>query len=197
MKILITGFMPFGGHQTNVTKLLLDDFTYKQDNHQVYAVILPTTFKGVKPALEIAIATYHPDIIIHLGEHAKTDAITLERVAINIDDARIPDNDNFQPIDETIEEDGKLAYFSSLPLRAIESALKMKNIPVKLSYSAGTFVCNHLFYVSESINHKEKKQKQTGFIHLPLVDTQDEQSPFKLTTLKQALTTIIDTCINY
>ncbi len=195
MNILITGFMPFGGHDTNVTKILLDNFKYENQNHMIHKVIFSTTFDTLRSELMNALVTYNPDLLIHLGEHARADAITLERVAINFDDARIPDNAGIQPIDLPIVDNGVSAYFSHLPLRSIESALKDKNIPVKISYSAGAFVCNHLFYVSEDIQSQRKNRIPSGFIHIPLIKEQDERALFDLETIKHALTVIIDTCI--
>lgn len=194
MKILITGFMPFGGHDTNVTQLLLDSFQYNRPNVMVETIILPTIFHGMKDALNAALDIHQPDVLIHLGEHAKAKTIRLERVAINFDDARIPDNNGDQPIDVPIIKHGAPAYFSHLPLRKIEVALKVKDIPVSMSYSAGAYVCNHLFYLSENIQAQRKNRIASGFIHIPLVKEQDERAPFTLDQLKKALEIIIDTC---
>ncbi len=197
MHILITGFMPFGGHETNVTKLILDDFVYNHPQTTLFKVILPTVFDGMLSPLKEAIATINPQLIIHLGEHAKAQAITLERVAINMDDARIPDNQQQQPIDVPIIDGGRPAYFTHLPIRAIEHALSHANMPVKVSYSAGTYVCNHLFYLSEHLQSETKNRSLSGFIHMPLVASQDERSSFDLQTLRHALQIILDTCIDY
>lgn len=196
MNILITGFKPFGGQEKNVTELLLDDFHYEHQEVQMFKIIFPTVFNIINHLHE-AINMANPDIIIHLGEHAKAQAITLEKVAINIDDARIPDNEGKQPIDQQIHIKGEPAYFSRLPIRAIENALKVADIPVAISYSAGTYVCNHLFYLSEFLQGEQKNRILSGFIHLPLVKTQYVSSLFDLDTLKRALTIILDTCIHY
>lgn len=194
MKILLTGFQPFGGQSTNVTQLLLENLTINHPSIQLETAILPTTFQSSFATYMDHFHQFLPHVVIHFGEHAKTDAITLERIAINMDDARIKDNDGKQPKDKTIIKNGDNAFFATLPLRAIEQSLKLANIPVKLSYSAGTFVCNHLFYLSMHELSKTKNQIMTGFIHLPLIKEQKPQSPFDLSMLKRAVNLIIKTC---
>ena len=195
MNILITGFQPFGGHATNVTELLLKDFTYKKHQVNMRKVIFPVVFNDIRSVLVEAISTYQPDMIIHLGEHSKAEGIELERIAINMIDARIPDNNGMQPIDEPIDKQGESAYFSTLPIRKIESSLIQKNIPVKISNTAGTYVCNHVFYTSLHLQNKNKNRVPTGFIHIPLVKEQDQRSKFDLSYLQHALSLIIDACI--
>lgn len=195
MNILITGFMPFGGNKENITQTLLNHWSYTQDKHHVFTHIFPTVFHGLDTLLKEVINTYKPDILIHLGEHGKASSITLERIAINLDDARIPDNANNQPKDLPIIKDGPVAYFSNFPLREIEIALSLENIPVTLSYTAGTFVCNHLFYLSQHEQSLTKNRMLSGFIHIPSLHNQKETSEFNIAMLERALTIIVDSCI--
>lgn len=121
--------------------------------------------------------TNKPDAIISLGQAGGRSCISIERVAINVDDAKIADNDGNKPIDKFIFEDGENAYFSTLPIKAMVEAIKAAKIPAEISNSAGTYVCNHLMYgILYKIN-KERLNIRAGFIHLPYIPSQVIEQP--------------------
>ena len=122
--------------------------------------------------LENALEKEKPDVVISIGQAGGRDKITVERVAINISDARIPDNKGNKPIDEIIFEDGENAYFSNLPIKKIVEEMKKENIPAAISNTAGTYVCNHIMYgLLYNIDKKYPKMKG-GFIHIPYIPEQ-------------------------
>lgn len=145
--VLITGFEPFGGETVNpsweVVKQL-DGMIIR--GQQVVAKQLPCVFGEALTVLKAALETYQPRLTIAVGQAGGRVDITVERVAINVDDARIPDNKGQQPIDEPIVANGPAACFSTLPIKAIVSALRQQGIPASVSQTAGTFVCNHVMY---------------------------------------------------
>ena len=146
MKILITGFNPFGGESTNpafeAVKLLPD--TIKEA--QIIKLEIPTEFKRAGKVLQDGIETNKPDVVVCIGQAGGRSAITPEKVAINLMDGRIPDNAGYQPVDTPVREDGPTAYFASLPVKAMVETIREAGIPAFLSYSAGTYVCNFLMY---------------------------------------------------
>ena len=146
MKVLITGFDPFGGEAINpaleAVKLLPDTIA----GAEVIKLEIPTVFRKSLEKIEEAIEAYGPDIVISIGQAGGRFGITPERVAINMDDARIKDNEGNQPLDITIYEDGEAAYFSNLPIKAMVNEMKINGIPASVSNTAGTFVCNHVMY---------------------------------------------------
>jgi len=171
-KVLVTGFEPFGGAKINPALEAIKRLDGEQLNGgEIVTCQVPVTrFESTQVVVE-AIEHFKPDYVITLGQAAGRAEITPERIAINIDDYRIPDNAGNQPIDQPIVEGGPAAYFSTLPIKAITKQLQQAGIACQVSNSAGTFVCNHLFYglqhylVGQSIPH--------GFVHIPLVPEQD------------------------
>src|SRR5690606_11237570 len=137
-KLLVTGFEPFGEDKINPTQVLIN--AWKEEKFectQIYLEGLPVSFKKVNKFLKELFDKIKPDYAIHLGLAGGRSGISIERVAVNIMDARIPDNDNFQPIDEPIIEDGPSAYFSTLPVKEVLYELRNKGIPTVISNSAG------------------------------------------------------------
>lgn len=180
MKILISGFEPFGGRSSNPTKLIIEAIMQKKislpENVLLEPILLPVTFKESYSFLKERIDSMRPDIILSLGQAGGRNAIELERVAINCLDADIPDNQGHQPRDEKIDPEGESAYFSTLPLRELEAALKDANLPCRISNSAGTYVCNYLFY---QLLKSASKKEICGFIHFPYLPEQaKENEPF-------------------
>ncbi len=189
MKVLITGFDAFGGETTNPSWRAVQSLGASIAGGEIVMLQLPTVFKKVTIVLEEALREHTPDIVVLVGVADKRAEISVERVAINLDDARIPDNEGNQPIDEPVCADGKSAYFSTLPIKAITVALKDEGIPSHVSNSAGTFVCNHALY---SLLHLAKKEFPTlrgGFIHIP------DPSVMPRETVTRALEIIISTAI--
>lgn len=172
MSILITGFEPFAGEIINPSWLVAQALHGRTFEHlPVHAHRLPTVFGQSLQILEQLIAEHKPSIIICFGQAAGRCSVSIERIAINIDDARIADNLGQCPIDCPINENGPNAYFSTLPIKAIVQELRHSGIPAEVSNSAGTFVCNHVFYglMQMTIQHKGIK---AGFVHIPYVPEQ-------------------------
>ena len=153
MNIIVTGFEPFGGESTNAS------WEAVKELEGVQTILLPVSFRRAA-ALIREMTFSRQDAVICVGEAGGRDRISVERVAVNLMDARIPDNDGFQPVDIRIREDGPAAYFSSLPTRAMTEA--MEN--AELSYTAGTYVCNTVFY---TLMDAIKDTIPAGFIHVP------------------------------
>jgi len=177
MKVLITAFEPFGGQKVNPAleaMRLLPDYIGKL---QILKQEVPTVFYRSIQTVWQAIEQNKPDAIISLGQAGGRSCISIERVAINVDDAKIADNDGNKPIDKFIFEDGENAYFSTLPIKAMVEAIKAAKIPAEISNSAGTYVCNHLMYgILYKIN-KERLNIRAGFIHLPYIPSQVIEQP--------------------
>ena len=167
MNILITGFDPFGGEPINpaweAVKAMKDEIAgAKITKMQIPTVIDKSIAKVYEKMQEI-----HPDIVISIGQAGGRFGVTPERVAINITDARIPDNEGNQPIDVPIFEDGDTAYFSNLPVKAMVQAIKKAGYPAALSNTAGTYICNHVMYGILYYIQKEFPGVRGGFIHVP------------------------------
>lgn len=175
MKILITGFEAFGNIDDNPTKEVISLLPKSIKGHQIITKLLPVVFDDCFLEVKDIIDLEHPGIIIHLGVAEGRKAITPERVALNIKDARICDNNGNQPKDEKIIHDGDLALHSTLPLRKIETALAKKNIPVAISNSAGLYVCNNIMYHTLYYLKENEIDAKAGFIHVPLMDEQENK----------------------
>jgi len=175
--VLITGFEPFGGETVNpsweVVKLL--DGTII-DDCRVVARQLPCVFGESLEVLNAAIDALQPSVVLAIGQAGGRVDVTVERVAINVDDARIPDNRGQQPVDVAIVPDGPAAWFSTLPIKAMVEALREAGIPASVSQTAGTFVCNHVMY---GVLHKlaDRPEVKGGFIHIPYLPEQAAAHP--------------------
>jgi len=145
-KILVTGFDPFGGEKINPALEVIKLLPKKIGDNEIKILEIPTVYKKSIEKIDKEIETYNPDYILSIGQAGGRTDISIERVAINIDDFRIKDNEGNQPIDEKIYLDGENAYFSTLPIKAIQNEITKNNIPASISNTAGTFVCNHVFY---------------------------------------------------
>ena len=177
--ILLTGFDPFGGESTNpsweAVKLIQDYQIQDVSNQQMYQVKtaqLSCVFGTSLTELTSLIEQYQPEIVICVGQAGGRSDISIERIAINIDDARIPDNKGKQPIDQSIITHAPAAYFSTLPIKSIVLALKNSGIPASISQSAGTFVCNHVFYGLMHYSNNISYLQRSGFIHIPYLTSQ-------------------------
>ena len=201
MRVLITGFDKFGGESINPSSLCVNSLPDVIDNIEIKKVTLPTVFKDSSSVLEGNIKSFSPNIIICVGQAGGRSKITPERIAINIDDARIPDNIGNSPIDEAIRKDGENAYFSSLPIKAIVDELNKNNIPSAISNTAGTFVCNHIMYEALYLTSKKYLNIKAGFIHIPYIEEQIKNKPnmpyMKKEYIITALELIIKTAVNY
>lgn len=165
--ILLTGFEPFDGQSTNPSwDAALALHGKRIAGHRVVARRLPVTFGASLKVLRAAIREVSPVLVICVGLAAGRACISLERVAINVDDARIPDSDGSQPVDEPIVADGPAAYFATLPIKSMLAGLREAGFSVEISQTAGTYVCNHVFY---GLMHALRKRRKVraGFIHIP------------------------------
>ena len=171
MKVLVTGFDAFNGEEINPSAMIVKSLKNEIDGNEIKKIIIPTVYKKSAEILEQTIKDYGPDIIISLGQAGGRTGISLERLAINIDDGSIADNEGNMPIDQKIREDGQNAYFSSLPIKAILEDLLNNGIPSAISNSAGTYVCNHVMYSALYLAEKYGNIK-AGFIHLPYLPEQ-------------------------
>lgn len=172
-RILITAFEPFGGEKINPAWEAAKRLTEKkQANLVLLKLQVPTVFGKALEKVKSNITNQQPDIIVSLGQAAGRTGIDIERIAINIDDATSPDNENNQPIDVPVVNDGPAAYFSTLPIKAMVEAIKGAGIPANVSNSAGTFVCNHLMYGLLHYIHISELPVKAGFIHLPYLPNQ-------------------------
>ena len=185
MRILITGFDSFGGENINPSNLAINKLPNKLKNIEIKKVTLPTVFKESSAILEENIYSFN----------------TVERVAINIDDARIADNKNNSPIDEPIRKDGETAYFSTLPIKALVAELTKNNIPAAISNTAGTFVCNHIMYETLYLSKTKFNNISAGFIHIPYIREQVKNKPntpfMELEMIIDALKIIIETSAEF
>lgn len=172
MKILISGFDPFGGEKINpaieAVKLLPDEIK----GAKIIKVEIPTVRKKSLEKLEEIIEKEKVDVVLNIGQAGGRSDITIERVGINVDDFRIEDNEKNMPIDEKIAEDGPDAYFVTIPIKAIVKNIQKHNIPASVSNTAGTFVCNHVCYGMAHLAKTKYPNMKTGFIHIPFLPQQ-------------------------
>lgn len=177
-RILLTGFEPFGGDATNPSWAAASAAAerLRAAGHDARAVQIPCVFAASGPALQQALAEHRPDVVVCVGLAGGTAQVRLERVAVNLQDARIPDNAGDQPVDRPVVVDGPAALFSTLPVKRALAALQAAGIPAQLSLSAGSFVCNHLMY---SVLHAPGTARAAGFVHVPwdLEHRADESVP--------------------
>jgi pyroglutamyl-peptidase len=172
-KVLLTGFEPFGGETVNPSLEVIKWLSAKKfDNIELVTKQIPTVFQKSISVLKQAIQEVQPNVVICVGQAGGRSEITVERVAINVDDARIPDNEGNQPIDVPIVPNGPVAYWSSLPIKAIVKNIREAGIPASVSQTAGTFVCNHLFYGLCHLIATEFPSIRGGFIHIPFMPEQ-------------------------
>ncbi|WP_066899817.1 pyroglutamyl-peptidase I [Streptobacillus notomytis] len=171
-KILITAFEPFGGDDLNVSEKVLNFLPEKIGNLKIVKLLLPVVRNKSLDKIKDEIRKENPKYILALGQAGGIKNVSIERIGINVDDYRIKDNEGNQPVDEKIFDDGENAYFSTLPIKRIYEKLESKGYPVKISNTAGTFVCNHVLYGIRYIIEKENLGIKAGFIHLPYMSEQ-------------------------
>lgn len=196
--VLLTGFAPFDGEAVNPSwqaVRTLDDAII--DGHRVVAVELPCEFDGALPTLWRALREYEPRVAIAVGQAGGREGISLERVAINLIDARIPDNAGAQPVDVPVLRGGAAAFFSTLPIKTALLALQDAGIPAHISQTAGTYVCNQVFY---ALLHALRRQRHTraGFVHVPWSPEQAatrKQPGMAIDEVRRALEIIVHTAL--
>ncbi|MFD1149539.1 pyroglutamyl-peptidase I [Saccharothrix hoggarensis] len=172
MDVLLTGFEPFAGERTNPSWDAVD--AVRPDGYRLTKLRLPCVFGESIAAVREALAVRRYDVVVCVGQAGGRVGVTPERVAVNLDDARIPDNAGAQPVDEPVAPDGPAAYFTGLPVKACVAALEAEGIPASVSHTAGTFVCNHVFYGLMHLVATEHPGVRGGFVHVPFSPEQAE-----------------------
>lgn len=175
MKILVTGFDPFGGEKINPALETIKRLPDTILGAQIIKLEIPTVVGKSLAKIKEAVEKENPDVVLSIGQAGGRSEITVERVGINIDDCRIPDNEGNQPIDEPVVKGGPAAYFVTVPIKAIVENIKAHNIPASISNTAGTFICNHVCY---GVAHLAAARTaagtpmKSGFIHIPFLPEQ-------------------------
>ena len=177
MKLLLTGFTPFDGEKINPALEAVKRLPNEIAGLEIVKLEVPTVFGESVRLVQEAIEREQPDFVLSVGQAGGRAEITPERVAINVDDARIPDNVGQQPIDIPIFADGENAYFATLPVKAMTDAIRNAGLPSALSNTAGTYVCNHLMYGVLHHLHQNHKSIKAGFIHVPYIPEQTADKP--------------------
>lgn len=196
--VLLTGFEPFEGESINPSLEAVKALHgVAVEDYHIIAKPLPTVFGESIAKLHTFIEEISPSIVICVGQAGGREGITVERVAINVDDARIPDNIGQQPIDRSIIENGPAAYFSTLPIKAAVENLRQAGIPSSVSQTAGTFVCNHVFY--GLMNMIQSCSIKGGFVHIPYLPEQavnhSGKASMSLDLIVRGLLSIVKTTI--
>jgi pyroglutamyl-peptidase len=171
MKILLTGFEPFGKATLNPSGEIVKQIS----GENIVTAILPVAYAQSAERLMQLIAEHNPEVVICLGQAEGRTQITPERIAINLDDARLADNEAVMRNEMPILLDGPVAYESTLPIKEMVKAINNTGVPAAVSLSAGAFLCNHVFYVAQ--NHFKGTKVRSGFVHVPLMDEQAEEFP--------------------
>lgn len=177
MKLLVTAFEPFGGEKLNSAQEALRSVPDQINGAGIVKACLPVVFGRSMEMLREVIRREKPDAVLCLGQAGGRNALTPERIAINLNDARLPDNDGQQPVDELIFPDGPDAYFTTLPVKAMVNAIRDAGLPAEVSNSAGTYVCNQLIYGLMYFISHEFPAVRGGFLHLPYLDVQAAEHP--------------------
>ena len=177
MKVLVTGFDPFGGEAVNpafeAVKLLPDEIA----GAEIIKLEIPTVFSKCGPAVEAGIQKYEPDVVINVGQAGGRSCVTIEQVALNLAEACIPDNDGEQPSDMPLQENGEPAYYATIPVKAIVKNVRDHGIPCHISYTAGTYVCNCIMYNVLHMAATKYSNIRAGFIHVPFAAQQAVEKP--------------------
>ncbi|SFP99565.1 pyroglutamyl-peptidase [Desemzia incerta] len=201
MKILVTGFDPFGGEKINPALEAVKGLADTIKGAEIKKLEIPTVFNKSAEVVQKAIEEFQPDYVLNIGQAGGRYEISPERVAINVDDARIADNEGNQPIDAPIKEDGDAAYFTQLPVKAMVTAIKNAGIPGAVSNTAGTFVCNHIMYQVQYMIHTNFPKIKGGFIHVPYIPEQVVNKPgqpaMSLSDMTNGLTAAIEAVVEF
>jgi pyroglutamyl-peptidase len=172
MKALVTGFDAFGGDKVNPSALAVRQLKRKLGGVAIHTAVLPTSYARSAIALRGAIHEVRPDIVLCVGLAGGRAELCLERVAINVQDARIKDNDGKQPIDRPVVRDGPVAHLATLPIKACVAEMRKAGLPAAVSNTAGTFVCNNVFYALMDLAARHPIPMRAGFLHIPYVPEQ-------------------------
>ena len=177
MKLLLTAFEPFGGESMNPALEAMRRLPDRVGEVEIAKVTVPVTFAGCLAPVAEAVGREAPDAVLCLGQAGGRAAITPERVAVNLDDARMPDNAGDAPVDRPVAPEGPAAYFATLPVKAMAAAIRAAGVEAAVSYTAGTFVCNHLLYSLLHLLARERPGVRAGFMHVPYAPEQVRDKP--------------------
>lgn len=195
MRALVTAFEPFGGSHTNASLAAVARLPHRTGDVEIVTAQLPTSYARAGERLLRELAHAEPQIVLCVGEAGERHQLNIERVAVNLQDARLADNDGGRPVDSPVVADGPAAYFATLPVRAIYDALIAARIPAVLSNSAGTFVCNHVFY---TLMHHAVQTHATwrgGFVHVPAWRDSDAAPAMALDDIVRGLLIALETTV--
>ncbi|WP_143461366.1 pyroglutamyl-peptidase I [Levilactobacillus enshiensis] len=177
MKVLVTGFDPFGGETMNPAIEAVNQLPATIAGATIVKLEIPTVFNRCATVVREAIVRERPAVVLSIGQAGGRAALTPELVAINLSDGRIPDNAGQQPVDQPIQTDGATAYFTQLPVKAMVAAIRAAGLPSTLSTTAGTYVCNHLMYQVQYLRSTEFPELRAGFMHIPFLPSQVTDRP--------------------
>ncbi len=201
MKILVTGFDPFDKETINPACEAVKSLPKEIAGSQIVPLIVPTVFYQSIDVIEHAIEQENPDVILSIGQAGGRAAITVERIGINVDDARIKDNKGQQIIDEPVVQGGPAAYFSTLPIKAMVKAMNDAGVMAGVSNTAGTFVCNHVMYGVLHLCATQYPDKRAGFVHIPFLPEQTADKPqapsMSLEMIVKGLCAAIEVIVSY
>ena len=190
-KLLITGFDPFGGQSINPAWEAVKGLPDTIGDFVLCKLMIPTVFAEAPRLVLEKARQWQPDVILCVGQAGGRAAVTPERIAVNIRDARIPDNEGNQPVGQFVDPQGPAAYFATVPVMEMAEAIGQKNIPATVSNSAGAFVCNDVFY--SLVHHYAGTAVKVGFIHVPYLPQQGQPS-LPLAQITAALAAAIEVC---
>lgn len=196
MNILITGFKPFLENKQNPTEELMKLFPKSIHGNPVIKLVLPVSYDNAFEHVRYAIEEYQPDVIVHFGLASDRNSISLERVAVNLEDSKHPDNDGVIRTKQPIKPQGNETYQSTLPLEKITDRLMFKQIPVEYSSSAGTYICNSVMY--QTLHHLAKRNivAQAGFVHVPQMKEESQATDaLPLDVILEGAIDIVKSCI--
>lgn len=196
MKILITGFEPFGSNNENSSWVVANKVaTQNTFGIDIALELMPVSFRSVAKTLRTAVMRHNPDLLIMLGQAGSSDKVRLERIAINMMDARNADNDGFIPDEEPINTETPVALFTNTDIKQLYNAIVEQSIPVKISNSCGLYVCNRIYYEALMLCN-ERKNMRAIFVHLPLYKGQRDAKDTTPTLPLNDMTRAIDIIIN-
>ena len=200
MKILVTGFDPFGGEDINPSIEAVKKLPENIAGAEIIKLEVPTVIGKSIEKIKEKLEKVHPDAVLSIGQAGGRTDIGVERIGINCDDCKIKDNEGTQPIDEKIIKDGPAAYFSTLPIKAMVKNIKAGGVPASVSNTAGTFICNHVLYGVLHLQASKYKEMRAGFIHIPFLPEQvvekKNMPSMTLESIVKGLTLAIEAIVN-
>ena len=200
MKILVTGFDPFGGEKINPSIEAVKKLPENIAGAEIIKLEVPTVIGKSIDKIKEKLEEVHPDVVLSIGQAGGRTDIGVERIGINCDDCKIKDNEGNQPIDEKIIKDGPAAYFSTLPIKAMVKNIQAGGVPASVSNTAGTFICNHVLYGVLHLQASKYKEMRAGFIHIPFLPEQvvekKNMPSMTLESIVKGLTLAIEAIVN-